>query len=109
VEFDDLQRTRIAKLQALRDAGIDPYPPRAHRTITNAEAVASFDTREGERHTVDGRVMRRRGQGKINFLNVQDGTGDIQLFVQQNNVGEPAMQWSRTSSILATSCRRRAR
>ena len=92
MEFDDLQQTRIAKVQALRDAGVDPYPPRSERTITNAEAVAAFDRREGETHTVVGRLMLKRGQGKIAFLTVRDGTGDIQFFVQQNNVGEGAMQ-----------------
>ena len=92
MEFDDLQRTRIAKVQTLRDAGLDPYPPRSERTITNAEAVAAFAQREGETHTVVGRLMLKRGQGKIAFLTVRDGTGDIQFFVQQNNVGESAMQ-----------------
>jgi len=92
VEFDDLQQTRIAKLQTLRDAGLDPYPPRSERTITNADAVAAFTQHEGETHTVVGRLMLKRGQGKIAFLTVRDGTGDIQFFVQQNNVGEPTMQ-----------------
>ncbi len=91
MEFDDLQQTRIAKLQPLRDAGIDPYPPRSARTIANAEAVAEYDAREGETHTVVGRIMLRRGQGKIAFLTIRDGSGAIQLFVQQNNVGEATM------------------
>jgi len=96
VEFDDLQQTRIAKLQVLRDAGLDPYPPRSERTITNADAVAAFDAHEGETHTVVGRVMLKRGQGKIAFFNVRDGTGPIQFFIQQNNIGEAAMNVVRT-------------
>jgi lysyl-tRNA synthetase, class II len=92
VEFDDLQQTRIAKLQVLRDAGLNPYPLRSHRTITNADAVSEFAQREGETHTVVGRIMLKRGQGKIAFVNLRDGTGDIQLFIQQNNIGEPEMQ-----------------
>jgi lysyl-tRNA synthetase, class II len=96
VEFDDLQQTRIAKLQVLRDAGFDPYPPRSERTITNADAVTEFDRREGEKHTIVGRMMLKRGQGKIAFLTVRDGTGDIQLFVQQNTIGEAAMQVVKT-------------
>ena len=96
MEFDDLQQTRIAKVRALRDAGLDPYPPRSERTITNAEAVAEFDRREGETHTVVGRVMLKRGQGKIAFLTVRDGTGEIQYFIQQKNVGEEAMNLVKT-------------
>jgi lysyl-tRNA synthetase class 2 len=96
VDFDELQLTRIAKLATLRDAGMDPYPPRSQRTITNALAVAEFEQREGEVHTVVGRIMLKRGQGKIAFFNIRDGTGDIQLFVQQNKVGEPTMQIVKT-------------
>jgi lysyl-tRNA synthetase class 2 len=92
VEFDDLQQTRIAKLQPLKDAGFEPYPLRSERTITNAAAVAEFEQREGERHTVVGRIMLKRGQGKIAFLTILDGTGDIQLFIQQNNVGAATME-----------------
>ena len=91
MEFDDLQRIRIAKLAPLRAAGIDPYPPRSARTITNAEAVTQYDARAGETHTVVGRLMRRRGQGKVAFLTIRDGSGDIQLFIQQNNVGAATM------------------
>jgi lysyl-tRNA synthetase class 2 len=87
VEFDDLQQTRIAKLAALRDAGLDPYPLRSERTITNAAARAEFEQREGERHTIVGRVVGKRDGGRVAFLDVRDGTGKIQLFVQQRNLG----------------------
>ncbi len=89
MEFDDLQQTRIAKLKVLRDAGRDPYPPRNERTITNAEAIAEFDQREGETHTVVGRVMSKRDIGKLAFLKIRDGGGAIQLFVQQRTL-DPA-------------------
>lgn len=86
MEFDDLQQTRIAKLQVLRDAGLDPYPPRSERTITNAQAVAEFDRRENEAHTVVGRVVFKRDIGKLAFLKIRDGSGEIQLFIQQRNL-----------------------
>ncbi len=86
MEFDDLQQTRIAKLQILRDAGLDPYPPRSERTITNAQAVAEFDRRENEAHTVVGRVVFKRDIGKLAFLKIRDGSGEIQLFIQQRNL-----------------------
>jgi lysyl-tRNA synthetase class 2 len=86
VEFDDLQQTRIAKVRALRDAGLDPYPSRSERTITNAEAVAAFDRREGETNTVVGRVVFKSDIGKLVFLRIRDGGGEIQLFIQQRNL-----------------------
>ncbi len=87
MEFDELQQTRIAKLQVLRDAGLDPYPLRSTRTITNADAVATFADEEGKRHTVVGRIVIKRDLGKIAFLRVRDGSGELQLFVQQRNLG----------------------
>lgn len=89
MEFDELQQTRIAKVRALRDAGLDPYPPRSERTITNAEAVAAFEHRVGETHTVVGRVVFKRDIGKLAFLKIRDGSGEIQLFIQQRNL-DPA-------------------
>ncbi len=86
MEFDDLQQTRIAKAQTLRDAGLDPYPPRSERTITNADAVTEFDRREGEAHTVVGRVVFKRDIGKLVFLKIRDGSGEIQLFIQQRSL-----------------------
>lgn len=88
MEFDELQQTRIAKLQPLRDAGFEPYPLRTERTIINGDAIAQFDAREGERHTVVGRIVFKRDGGKITFLKIRDGSGEIQLFVQIRNLGE---------------------
>ncbi len=98
MEFDDLQQTRIAKLQVLRDAGLDPYPPRSERTITNVHAVADFDAHEGETHTVVGRVVSKRDIGKLVFLKIRDGSGEIQLFVQQRNL-DPA-QFERVTTLV---------
>jgi lysyl-tRNA synthetase class 2 len=98
MEFDDLQQTRIAKAQTLRDAGLDPYPPRSERTITNAEAVGGFDRHEGETHTVVGRVVFKRDIGKLAFLRIRDGSGEIQLFIQQRNL-DPA-QFARVTDLV---------
>lgn len=92
MEFDELQQIRIAKLDTLRASGIEPYPLRAHRTLTNAEAVGEFDDREGERHTLVGRIVLQRGQGKIAFLRVRDGSGEIQFLCQVRNLGTEKME-----------------
>ena len=43
MELNELQQQRLAKLERLRAAGIDPFPPRAQRTHTIAAALADFD------------------------------------------------------------------
>ena len=43
MELNDLQQQRLAKLERLRAAGIDPYPPRAERTHTIASVLQAFD------------------------------------------------------------------
>jgi lysyl-tRNA synthetase class 2 len=62
------------------------YPPRSERTITNADAVTEFNRREGEAHTVVGRVVFKRDIGKLVFLKIRDGSGEIQLFIQQRSL-----------------------
>ena len=82
---------RVAKLEALRSAGVDPYPPRATRTHTAAEITALVeDLAEGESEVpglvadVAGRVVARRDMGKATFIDLQDGSGRIQALLRQN-------------------------
>src|SRR5688572_4608321 len=91
--LEDLERRRIAKVEALRASGIDPYPVRFDRTHTAAEIHAAHDGIEpgaetGERVAVAGRLMLNRPQGKIAFAELRDASGKIQLFVQQARVGD---------------------
>jgi|FaiFalFF_MnMetaG_3_1042247.scaffolds.fasta_scaffold00648_16 lysyl-tRNA synthetase class 2 len=93
---EDLLRARLGKLERLRSRGIDPYPPRFHRTHTAQEALALF--REGEAlHgagwrtqpvRVAGRVTALRGMGKAAFLDIKDGTGRLQVHLRQDVLGD---------------------
>jgi lysyl-tRNA synthetase, class II len=91
MELNDLQQQRLAKLERLRAAGIDPYPPRAQRTHTIAEALQSFDDRiaQAERITLAGRLVGgRRIMGKLAFAHIEDGTGKIQLWISKADLGD---------------------
>ncbi len=91
MELNDLQQQRLAKLERLRAAGIDPYPPRAQRTHTIAEALQSFDDRiaRAERVTLVGRLVgTRRIMGKLAFAHIEDGTGKIQLWISKADLGD---------------------
>ncbi len=85
---DELIAQRKEKLERLRAAGIDPYPPRFARTHTNAEAVEMTpESGDGPAVTVAGRVTAMRNMGKASFLDLKDGTGRIQAYLKQENVG----------------------
>ena len=91
-EYSRLELDRLRKIERLRELGVDPFPARVERSHTLAEAVGFFEGCEaamggGEDPTqtrtdavkVAGRVMARRGMGKMSFLDVRDGSGQIQV------------------------------
>ena len=90
-EITRLEEQRLAKLERIKETGIEPYPLRVERTHTSAEAVALFDTAgEGEEIlvTVCGRLMGIRDMGKTVFAHIEDGYGRIQLFLRREEIGE---------------------
>ncbi|MEX0784906.1 MAG: lysine--tRNA ligase [Dehalococcoidia bacterium] len=89
--MDDLMAQRVAKLETLRAAGIDPYPPRATRTHTASQINALVEAlpegvseADGVAADVAGRVVARRDMGKATFIDLQDGTGRVQTLLRQN-------------------------
>ncbi|HSO96653.1 MAG TPA: lysine--tRNA ligase [Acidimicrobiia bacterium] len=86
---------RLAKVDALRAAGTNPYPVRFDRTHTTAEIHVRWEDLEPGAETTDivrvaGRILLLRRQGKLTFATVRDGTGTVQLFVSQQVVGDDA-------------------
>ncbi|WP_071705535.1 lysine--tRNA ligase [Murdochiella vaginalis] len=80
---------RRQKLQALRQAGNDPH------TITKVDVSAHaaevrdhFSDWDGKSVCMAGRLMAKRGHGKMSFLDLQDATGKIQLICRENVMGE---------------------
>ena len=88
----DQELQRRAKLVGLREAGIDPYPARAHRTCTTAQAIATLQSlpegAEPATVTVAGRLVSIRVMGKASFAHLEDGSGRIQLYLQRDSLGE---------------------
>ncbi|HJM39981.1 MAG TPA: lysine--tRNA ligase [Planctomycetota bacterium] len=80
---------RLQKLADLRAAGVDPYPaaPPTARELAS-EVLESFDAREGEVVTICGRVLGRRGYGKLAFLDLDDISGRIQAVMEKALVEE---------------------
>ncbi|HEX5630288.1 MAG TPA: lysine--tRNA ligase [Acidimicrobiia bacterium] len=93
LEEDRLTSARLAKVEAMRAAGDDPYPVRFERTHTTAAvrerwADLAAATATGERVTVAGRLINTRRVGGLAFGVLRDHTGDIQLFVESASLGE---------------------
>ena len=92
---------RLAKLEAMRSAGRDPYPARGVEATPVAQVREGAGTPEapgplvGERVTVAGRLMGLRDFGKLIFCPVQDRTGRIQVGLQKNRLGDwwPERKW----------------
>ena len=86
---------RLGLLQAMREAGTNPYPYRFDRSHSLAQIRASHGQIEPGTETDDavavaGRVMLKRDQGKLIFITLQDRTDQLQLFVSKGTVGDDA-------------------
>jgi len=84
---------RLAKIEALRARGRDPYPVRYDRTHTAAEVLEHWGHLEsgmevGDVVRVAGRVMLIRRMGKLTFATLRDASGTIQLFVSHAALGD---------------------
>ena len=80
---------RIEKLRVLRENGQDPYQiTTARQTHHAAEIVADFERLENETVSVAGRLLARRGMGKVSFADLLDRSGTIQVFSRLNNLGD---------------------
>jgi lysyl-tRNA synthetase class 2 len=94
-------QVRLAKVQRLRAAGIDPYPVGYPRTHTIGEIRDQFaglpaEATTGLRVGIAGRVMLNRNGGKLCFATLRDGSGDIQVMVSLDRVGADALAaWKR--------------
>jgi lysyl-tRNA synthetase, class II len=89
-------QVRRAKLDRLRAAGTDPYPVGFPRTATIAEVRERHpdlpaDTATGEQAGLVGRVMLNRNSGRLCFATIRDGSGEIQVMISRDRVGEQAL------------------
>jgi len=90
--LEKITQQRLDKLEKLRNQGINPYPPRCQRSHTIAQALILFPKEEQVQHPLEtmhlvGRIMSHRRMGKATFADIRDGTGKIQIYVKQDNIG----------------------
>lgn len=98
-ELNEHMRVRRDKLEAFRQKGIDPFGDRFERTHSSdqlKEKYEDFSKEQLEENpvvvTVAGRIMTKRGKGKAGFTHIQDLSGQIQLYVRKDAIGDEAYE-----------------
>jgi len=87
----EYREQRIAKLNHLRDSGIEPYPARVGYRQTVAEALTAYESASQEQQVsvqVAGRLMAIRSMGKSAFAHIMDSTGRLQVYFRRDVLGE---------------------
>ena len=89
LSLNDQMQIRREKLAALQAEGRDPFVQTKFELDADSAAIkADYASFEGKTVRVAGRLMSKRGQGKVMFCDLQDSTGRIQIFVKIDEMGE---------------------
>ena len=99
-QFNEQERLRREKLVQLQEVGKDPFDVyKVNRTHSSQQVKDNFEELEGKDVTVAGRIMSKRGQGKVVFSDIYDRDGRIQLFIKIDEVGEEALKQYKTNDL----------
>ncbi|WP_270342869.1 lysine--tRNA ligase [Lactococcus lactis] len=95
IELNDQMKVRREKMEELREKGISPFGKKFIRTTDSGELHQNLDADSKEdleakalTAMIAGRMMTKRGKGKVGFANLQDREGQIQIYVRKDIVGE---------------------
>lgn len=104
--MNDQMRARREKMDLMREAGIDPFGhrfDRTHNTQQVHDTYGDFTKEELEgKHAeviIAGRMMSKRGKGKVGFADIQDRDGRIQIYVRKDVVGDDNYQIFKKSDL----------
>lgn len=91
-ERNELMKIRLEKMEILKEKGVNPFGQKFIRTHHTQEILDNQEKfiAEGIIVTIAGRLMAKRGQGKAGFGNVQDLSGQIQIYSRLDVAGEEA-------------------
>ena len=98
--LSDQVKVRREKLEALRAEGLDPFVQTKFEVTSSAKEIKEhFEELEGKTVTLAGRLMSKRGMGKVTFCDLQDNTGRIQLYVRFDAMDEEAFKRFKKNDI----------
>lgn len=97
IDMHEQMRIRLAKLEELTKQGQDPYEIVTFDvTASSTEIIADFENFEGKEVSLAGRIMSKRGMGKVSFCDLNDKNGKMQLFTKIDALGEERYeQWQK--------------
>lgn len=105
-EFTEQELVRREKLNELVEKGINPFGDRYDITDFSQDLKEKYaDKTKEELHEVEipvkvaGRIMTKRGKGKVGFMHIQDKLGQIQIYVRQDAIGEEAYEVFKKSDL----------
>lgn len=97
---NEMVKIKREKLNRLREEGKDPYIIENFRDITHSALVKeNFEEFDGKEINIAGRIMARRGHGKISFMDVQDQTDRIQIVNRKNIIGDEEYKYIKDLDI----------
>ncbi|SDQ04136.1 lysyl-tRNA synthetase, class II [Virgibacillus subterraneus] len=98
-ELNDHMKVRREKLQSYKEQGVDPFGGKFERTDSAEDLISKYDQfskeeleEKTDKVTIAGRVMTKRGKGKAGFAHLQDLSGQIQIYVRKDMIGEEAYE-----------------
>lgn len=105
-ELNEHMRVRMEKMNSYREQGIDPFGDKFVRTHLAEELKEQYDKFSKEEleekaieTTVAGRIMTKRGKGKAGFSHIQDLSGQVQLYVRKDKIGEEAYEIFKSADL----------
>ncbi len=88
-DMSELLRVRREKLRELQESGNDPYQITKYPVDNDSANIkANFEQLEGKPVSIAGRMMSKRGMGKVSFCDLQDRSGRIQLYARKDEMDE---------------------
>ncbi len=105
-QMNDQLRVRREKMNELRDEGIDPFGHRFERTYLAAQLQQEFGEDDKDELNdvhktaiIAGRMVSKRGKGKVGFADLQDRTGKMQIYVRKDILGDDVYHIFKRSDI----------
>lgn len=87
--LNEMLMIRRKKLQELKENGIDPFVVEKYDYTHHSTLIHdNFEELEEKTVSIAGRIMSRRGHGKVSFMDLQDSKGRIQIFIRMDTIGK---------------------
>lgn len=84
--IDEIRRIRLDKIKTLKDLGINPYPAKSTKDVSNLEVVSQYNDFENKKIHLTGRIISWREHGALIFGHIQDQSGKIQVFIKKDDL-----------------------